>query len=78
LTAYNADIKLDAVKIHAGDQTAVLTGKGLCSVASVEMDGQTFMPAGGSDDATVHLEAKAAVTRRTVTRRRLSLRTGAC
>jgi hypothetical protein len=26
------------------------------------MDGQTFMPAQGSDDATVHLEAKAAVT----------------
>jgi hypothetical protein len=26
------------------------------------VDGQTFMPAGGSDDATVHLEAKAAVT----------------
>jgi hypothetical protein len=62
LTAYNADIKLDTVKIHAGDHTAVLTGKGLGSVASVEMDGQTFMPMGGSDDATVHLEAKTAVT----------------
>jgi hypothetical protein len=60
LTAYNADIKLDAIKIHVGDKTAVLTGKGLGNVVSVEMDGQTFMPAGGSDDATVHLEAKVA------------------
>ena len=62
LTAYSAEIKLDAVTIHAGDKMAVLTGKGLGSVVSMEMDGQTFMPAGGSDDATVHLEAKAAVT----------------
>jgi hypothetical protein len=62
LTAYNAEIKLDAVTIHAGDKTAVLKGKGLGSVVSVEMDGQTFMPAGGSDDATVQLEAKAAIS----------------
>jgi hypothetical protein len=62
LTAYGAEIKLDAVTIHAGDKTAVLKGKGLGSVVSVEMDGQTFMPAWGSDDATVHLEAKAGVT----------------
>jgi hypothetical protein len=62
LTAYNANIKLDAFTIHAGDQTAVLTGKGLGSVVSLDLDGQTFTPAAGSDDATVHLEAKAAVT----------------
>jgi hypothetical protein len=62
LTAYNANIKLDAFTIHAGDQTAVLTGKGLGSVVSLELGGQTFTPAAGSDDATVHLEAKAAVT----------------
>ena len=62
LTAYNADIKLDAFTIHAGDQTAVLTGKGLGSVVSLDLDGQTFTPAAGSDDATVHLAAKAAVT----------------
>lgn len=62
VTAYNADIKLDAFTIHAGDQTAVLTGKGLGSVVSLDLDGQTFTPAAGSNDATVHLEAKAAVT----------------
>jgi hypothetical protein len=62
LTAYNSQIKLDAVTIHAGDKIAELKGKGLGSVVSVEMGGQTFMPTGGSDDATVHLEAKAAVT----------------
>jgi hypothetical protein len=62
LTAYNADIKLDAFTIHAGDQTAVLTGKGLGNVVSLDLDGQTFTPAAGSDDAIVHLEAKAAVT----------------
>ncbi|WP_197413967.1 hypothetical protein [Terracidiphilus gabretensis] len=62
LTAYNANIKLDAFTIHAGDQTAVLTGKGLGSVVSLDLDGQTFTPAAGSDEATAHLEAKAAVT----------------
>jgi hypothetical protein len=62
LTAYNAEIKLDKLTIHAGDQAAVLTGKGLGSVVSLDLDGQTFTPAGGGDDATVHLEAKAAVT----------------
>jgi hypothetical protein len=61
LTAYNADIKLDAFTIHAGDQTGVLTGKGLGSVVSLDLDGQTFTPAAGSSDATMHLEAKAAV-----------------
>jgi hypothetical protein len=48
--------------IHAGDKTAVLKGNGLVSVVSVEMAGQTFTPASGSDDATMHLEAKAAVS----------------
>jgi len=62
LTAYNANIKLDAVTIHSGDRTAVLTGKGLSSVGSVEMAGETFMPANGGDDSTMHLEAKTAVT----------------
>jgi len=62
LTAYNADIKLDALTVHAGDKTAVLTGKGLGSVVSLDLDGQTFTPAAGSNDTTVHLEAKAAVT----------------
>ena len=62
LTAYNAEIKLDAMKIHAGDKSAVLTGKGLGSIVSVDMGGQTFVPASGSDDATVHLEAKAGVS----------------
>jgi hypothetical protein len=62
LTAYNADIKLAALTVHAGDQTAVLTGKGLGSVVSLDLAGQTFTPTGGSDDATVHLQAKAAVT----------------
>jgi hypothetical protein len=62
LTAYNADIKLDKLTIHAGDHIAVLTGKGLGSLVSLELDGQTFTPAAGSDDATTHLEARADVT----------------
>ena len=62
LTAYNADIKLDAVTIHAGDRTAVLTGKDVSSVVSLDLDGQTFTPAAGGDDKSVHFEAKAAVT----------------
>lgn len=62
LKAYSADIKLDAVTIHAGDKTAELTGKGLGSVESVDIDGQTFTPVRTNDDAAVQLEAKAAVT----------------
>ena len=62
LTAYNGNIKLDAFTIHAGDQAAVLTGKGLGNVVSLDLDGQTFTPTAGSDDATVHLGAKTAVT----------------
>jgi hypothetical protein len=62
LTAYNANIKLDAFTIHAGDKTAVLTGKGLGNVVSLDLDGQTFTPAAGSNDTKAHLEAKAGVT----------------
>ncbi len=62
LTAYNADIKLDALTIHTGDKTAVLTGKDVNTVVSVDLDGQTFTPAAGGNDTSVHLEAKAAVS----------------
>ena len=62
LTAYNADIKLEALTIHAGDKTAVLTGNGLRTVVSLDLDGQTFTPTSGSDDATVHLESKSPIT----------------
>lgn len=63
LTAYNADIHPDAVKIHAGDNTAVLTGEGLKDVVSVELAGQTFTPTGqDNDEDTVHLQAKGAVS----------------
>jgi hypothetical protein len=63
LTAYNSDIKLADVTIHAGDNNAVLTGQGLKDVASVEMGGQTFTPTGdNNDDKTVHLQSKAAAS----------------
>jgi hypothetical protein len=62
LTAYNAGIKLAGLQIHAGDKTAVLTGEGLKDVVSVEIEKQTFTPAGqGNDDTTVHLEGKEGV-----------------
>jgi hypothetical protein len=62
LTAYSAGIKLEALKIHAGDKTAELTGAGLKdAVASVEIEKQTFTPAGG-DDTTVKLEGKDGVS----------------
>jgi len=58
LTAYNAGIKLEALKLHSGDTNVVLTGEGLKDVVSVELAGQTFAPAGeGNDDKTVHLHA---------------------
>jgi hypothetical protein len=62
LTAYTGDIHLDGIKIHEGDNTAVLTGQGLKEVVSAQIDNQTFMPAGGNDDKTVHLNAKAGVS----------------
>jgi hypothetical protein len=63
LTAYTGDIHLDGIKIHAGDNTAVLDGQGLKEVVSAQIDNQTFMPAeGGSDDKTVYLNAKAGVS----------------
>jgi hypothetical protein len=63
LTAYSAGIKLEGLKVHAGDKTAVLTGEGLKDVVSVEIEKQTFTPAEkGNDDQTVHLEGKEGVT----------------
>jgi hypothetical protein len=63
LTAYTGDIHLDGIKIHEGDNTAVLTGQGLKEVVSAQIDDQTFMPAGGgNDDKTVRLNAKAGVS----------------
>lgn len=59
LTAYNADIHMDALKIHTGDNTAELTGTGLSSVVSVEIDKQSFTPTGDANtETTVHLAAK--------------------
>jgi hypothetical protein len=63
LTAYTGDIHLDGLKIHQGDNTAILTGEGLKEVVSAQIDNQTFMPAdSGNDDRTVYLNAKAGVS----------------
>ena len=63
LTAYTGDIHLDGLKIHQGDNTAIITGEGLKEVVSAQIDNQTFMPAdSGNDDRTVHLNAKAGVS----------------
>jgi hypothetical protein len=63
LTAYTAGIHLDDLKIHSGDDTAVLDGEGLKDVASVEIEKQTFTPAGGgNEDRSVHLHAGAGVS----------------
>jgi hypothetical protein len=63
VTAYNADLKLDEVKIHAGDNRAELMGSGAKEVVSVQIGDQTFTPAGkGENDNTVNLQAKAGVS----------------
>ena len=63
LTAYNADIHMDALKIHTGDDTAELTGAGLSSVVSVDLDKQSFTPTGDANsDTLVHLAAKDGVS----------------
>jgi hypothetical protein len=61
LTAYTAGITLGDVKIHSGDNIAILNGEGLKNVASVEIDKQTFTPAGDSNDEIVHLATKQGV-----------------
>ena len=50
LTAYSSGITLSEFKIHSGDDTAMLTGKGLEHVAFVELDKHRFTPL--TDDAT--------------------------
>jgi len=63
LTAYANDIHLDGIKIHAGDNAAMLTGQGLQNVVSVQIANQTFTPtSAGNNDKTVHLQAKAGVS----------------
>jgi hypothetical protein len=63
LTAYSADIHVDSVKVHAGDDAALVSGSGLKSVVSVEIAKQEFTPVGdGNNDSSLHLHAKAAVT----------------
>jgi hypothetical protein len=63
LTAYTAGIHLDNIKIHGGDNVAVLTGEGLKNVASVKIGEQIFTPTGeGDDDKTIHLHASAGVS----------------
>jgi hypothetical protein len=62
LTAYNAGINLDDIKIHTGDNKTILTGSGLTDVVSVQIGGQTFTPTdSGNDDKTVHLHASGGV-----------------
>jgi hypothetical protein len=63
LTAYSGDIRMEAIKVHNGDNGAVLTGQGLGNVVSVEMANQIFTPTDkGNDDKTVHLQAKDGVS----------------
>jgi hypothetical protein len=63
LTAYDAAIHLDSVKIHAGDKMALLAGKGLGDVVSVDLGGQAFTPTGAAgNDGTLTLVSKEAAT----------------
>ncbi len=63
LMAYNSNIHLTGLQIHAGDQTAILVGDNLGNVVSAQVGDQTFTPAGdGHADKTLPLQAKAGVT----------------
>ena len=46
LTAYAGDIHFEALKLHAGDDIAVLTGDGLQNVAAVDVGKDHFVPVG--------------------------------
>ena len=63
LTAYTGDIHLDALTIHAGDNTATLAGEKLGDVVSVEIAKEIFSPKGdGGDGKTLQLEGKTGVS----------------
>ncbi len=62
LTAYTGDIHLDGIKIHSGDNTAIITGQGLQNVASVLIANQTFTPIGIGSEKNVRLEAQTGVS----------------
>jgi hypothetical protein len=62
LTAYSADIHVNTLKLHAGDNSADLSGAGLANVVSVQVADQTFTPQGKPTDTEVHLEAKSGVS----------------
>ena len=63
LTAYTGEIHLGTLKLHEGDNTAVLAGEHLEDVVSVQLANETFTPsAAGNTGDLVHLESKAGVT----------------
>ncbi len=63
LVAYTGEIHLGALKLHEGDNTAVLTGEHLEDVVSVQIADETFTPSGtGNTGDMVHLEAKTGVS----------------
>ena len=63
LTAYTGEIHMDGLRIHRGDNTAILTGEGLKDVVSAQIGNETFMPAEkGNDDRMVQLVAKGGVS----------------
>ncbi|HEY1741805.1 MAG TPA: hypothetical protein VGG18_01475 [Granulicella sp.] len=62
LTAYTGEIHLESLKIHTGDNTAVLVGQALQDVVSVQIGNQTFTPGSGGNDKTVSLHAEAGVS----------------
>lgn len=63
LTAFNGGIHLDNLKLHEGDNRAVLTGQHLEGVVSVQIANEVFTPTGAGPHASeVDLEAKAGVS----------------
>jgi hypothetical protein len=62
LTAYNPDIKFASLKLHAGDNTAQLTGQGVAEVAAVQIGNQNFTPGAPTDGKTLDLRAKSGVS----------------
>jgi hypothetical protein len=63
LTAYAGDIHLASLRIHAGDNTAVLSGQGVKDVVSAQIADKTFKPAGDTqNDTSVQLRADAGVS----------------
>jgi hypothetical protein len=62
LVSYNPPAKLESLRFHAGDTTALLSGTGLDQVRKVELGGASFTPAVQGSETGPQADGKAELT----------------